>query len=162
MSLKNTLKTSLEDVYEDLKTLTVTVTDPSFWRRIFEALKTSFLDLLKLKLDSLFKTVRYCLQHVFIAVLNTSLEDWPLRRVWRLKNVNRPVVLKTYFQRPQCQFSKRVEAPAWRPFQNWHSSRTVVGFSERPYTGWILLAARLHIRLEEESWILVFNTCMKT
>ena len=30
MSLKNILKTSLEDVYEDLKTLT----EPSFWRRI--------------------------------------------------------------------------------------------------------------------------------
>ena len=37
------------------------------------SLKTSFLNVLQPKLDALFKTVRYCLQHVFIAVLKTSL-----------------------------------------------------------------------------------------
>ena len=72
MSLKDILKTSPEDVYEDLKTLT----DPSFWRRIFKANKASFLDVLNPKLDALFKTVKYCWQHVFIAIFKTSLEDW--------------------------------------------------------------------------------------
>ena len=36
-------KTGLQDVYEDLKTFT----DPSFWRRVFKDLKTSFLNVLK-------------------------------------------------------------------------------------------------------------------
>ena len=54
----------------------------------------------------------------FKDILKTSLQDWSSRRVWRLKNVNRPVVLKTYFQSPQDQFSKRLEAQAWCPFQD--------------------------------------------
>ena len=71
MSLKAILKISLEDVYDDLKRLT----DPSFWRRIFKALKTSFLDVLKPKLDAFFKSFALCLQHIFIAVVKTILED---------------------------------------------------------------------------------------
>ena len=35
----NVSQTGIEDqIYEDLKTLT----DPSFWRRVFKAIKTSF------------------------------------------------------------------------------------------------------------------------
>ena len=85
-------------------------------------LKTSFLNVLQPKLDAPFKMVKYCLQHVFIAVLKTSIVDCPSRRVWRLKNVNRPVVLMSYFKWPQDQFSKSVEDQAWRHFQNWYSS----------------------------------------
>ena len=109
MSLKHILKTSLEDVYEDLKTLT----DLSFRRRIFKALKTSFLDVLKLKLDALFKTLKLCLQHVFIAVSKTSFEDWCSRCVWSPKNVNQPLVLKKYFQSPQDQFSGKQCIPMY-------------------------------------------------
>ena len=49
--------------------------DPSSWRRIFKVLKTTFLDVLKPNLDALFQTVKYCLQHAFIAVWKTSLHD---------------------------------------------------------------------------------------
>ena len=101
-SWRPVLKTGLQDVYEDLKTLT----NPSFWRRIFKVPKTSILVVFKLKLVSLFKTVKYRLQHVIIAFLETCFEDWSSRRVWKLTNVNRPVVLKAYFQSPQDQFSK--------------------------------------------------------
>ena len=38
--------------------------------------------------------------------------------------VNRPFVLKTYFQSPQDHFSKRLEAQILRPSQNWYSSRS--------------------------------------
>ena len=119
--------TGFQDVYEDLKMLT----DSSFWRRIFKAPKNSFLDVLKPKLDALFEVVKYCLQYVFTVVLKTSLEDWPWRRVWRLENDKRPVVLKTYLQSPQDQLSKRVEAQAWRPFHYLYSSRS------QQYHSWI-------------------------
>ena len=125
-------KTSLEDWCSRRVRRPKTLTNLSSWGRIFKDHKTSFLDVLKPKLDALFETVIYCLQHVFITVLKTSLEDWPSRRVWRLKNVNRPVVLKTYFQTPQDQFSKRVEAQTWHPFQNWYTSRS------QQYHSWIL------------------------
>ena len=89
------------------------------------ALKISILDILEPKFDDLFKTVKYCLQNVFIAVLKTGLEDWSSLRTCMktyYKHVNRPVVVKTYIQRPQNQFSKRVEAQAWHIFQNWYST----------------------------------------
>ena len=50
-------------------------------------------------------------------ILKTSLQGWSSRCVLRLKNVNPPVVLMTYFQCPQDQYSRRLAAQAWRPFQ---------------------------------------------
>ena len=49
-------------------------------------------------------------QMYFKDVLKTSLQDWSSRRVWRHKNVNRPVVLKTYFTGPQDQYSRSLAA----------------------------------------------------
>ena len=45
-------KTGLQDVYEDLKTLT----DTSFWIRNFKVLKTSILDVWQPKFNAPFKT----------------------------------------------------------------------------------------------------------
>ena len=67
MSWISVSKTGLQDVYENLKTLT----DPSSGRRIFKALNTGFINVLKPKLDTRFKRIKYSLQHVFIAVLKT-------------------------------------------------------------------------------------------
>ena len=51
-SLRPGFKTGLQDGYEDLKTLT----DLSFWRRIFKAIKTSNLDVLQPKFNAPVKT----------------------------------------------------------------------------------------------------------
>ena len=58
-------KTGLQDVYEDLKTLT----DPSFWRRILKVPKTSILDVLQPKFNAPFKTS-------IQVVLNTTTKRW--------------------------------------------------------------------------------------
>ena len=132
-SWKPVFKTGLQDVYEDLKTLT----DPSFWRRIFKVLKTSVQDVLHPKFNALsrqaFKSsstlLQYGLQNVVIMVKRlvvTRLHrcrlkhfaDQSWRRVRRPKYVDRPVVLKTYFQSPRDQFSRPPKAQAWRPFQD--------------------------------------------
>ena len=100
-----------------------------------------------------------------MAVLKTSLEDWPSRRVWRLKNGYQPVVRKTFFKDLKTSFlnvlKPKLDAISKTDIQVVLNS-TIVGSSERPYRGWILVATRLHIRLEEESRRLVFETFMKT
>ena len=147
MMLREILKSSFEDVYQDLKT----VTDPSFWRRIFKALDTSFLDVLKPKLDALFKMAKLCLQHVFIAVLKTSLEDWSLRRVWSLKTLTDPSFWRRIFKTLKTSFldvlKPKPGALSKTGIQVVLKS-TIFGFSERPHIAWILFAIRLHIRPE--------------
>ena len=50
-SLRPVFKTGVQDVYTDLKTLT----DPSFWRRMFKVLKISILDALQPKFNAPFQ-----------------------------------------------------------------------------------------------------------
>ena len=74
MSLKYILKTSLEDVFEHLKTFR-----PVVLKTYFQSPQDQFSNVLQPKLDALFETVKYCFQHVFIAVLKpvskTDLQD---------------------------------------------------------------------------------------
>ena len=48
MFLTEVLKTGLQEVYEILRTLT----ESSFWRRIFKVVKTRILDVLRPKFNS--------------------------------------------------------------------------------------------------------------
>ena len=85
--------------------------------------------------------------NVFIAVFETSIEDRSSRRVSKLKNVNRPVVPKTYFQSPQDQFSKRLGSQAWQ-CHSWifrtsaYRLNTVCNTSW--YTSWRLISVTGH------------------